>query len=249
MNQKSPIMSMESFEALVAPHLQPLHGFACRRTRDPIDAEDLVQDALLRAWDRIDSLGDPERIRSWLFTILVNLHIEQLRKRTRRQRLLPIVDLDAPLAERAPSPYPSPLDEVVRRSAAEAVHDALAKIPELYAMAVELRDLEGLSYKEIAQILDVPEGQCYAQVHIHVLYLCGEYERTEALAARRCAALKAVMPRVGTLVYRWFAAQARFSLGDARGRGARDPVRAVRAQQPPRHSRGPAHREGAPVPR
>lgn len=95
MNQKSPIMSMESFEALVAPHLQPLHGFACRRTRDPIDAEDLVQDALLRAWDRIDSLGDPERIRSWLFTILVNLHIEQLRKRTRRQRLLPIVDLDA----------------------------------------------------------------------------------------------------------------------------------------------------------
>ena len=145
-------MNIDAFEGLVGPHLDALYRFACKRTMDPTGAEDLVQETLLRAWDRLGSLHDQERIRAWLFTILVNLFREGSRKANRRARLLPMSHPDAPL------------DEVIRRSAAEAVHAALARTPDRYAMAVELRDLEGLSFKEIAQILGVPEGTAMSRV-------------------------------------------------------------------------------------
>jgi len=164
MTEPTSTMNVDSFEELVAPHMRHLYGFACRRMRSSADAEDLVQDTLLRAWGRLDSLRDPERIRPWLFTIMVNLHAEQARKHTRRQRLMPIKDLESSLDEHLPASCASPLDEVIRSSAAEAVHEALAKVPAVYAVAVELRDLEGFAYKEIAEILDIPLGTAMSRI-------------------------------------------------------------------------------------
>ncbi len=164
MAEKKSKIRVETFESLVAPHLQPLYGFALRRTRSQADAEDLVQDTLLRGWDRIDSLHDPERVRPWLFTILVNLHNERARKQARRRRIMPMSDLEDTFDDRIVSPLGSPLDEVIRHDAIEAVRKALRQVPDLYAMAVELRDFEGLSYKEIARVLDIPEGTVMSRV-------------------------------------------------------------------------------------
>ena len=157
-------MNIDAFEGLVGPHLDGLYRFACTRTKDPTGAEDLVQETLMRAWDRIGSLQDLGRVRAWLYTILVNLFRERSRKANRRAQLLPMSHPDAPLDELATSTAGSPLDEVIRRSAAEAVRAALARTPERYAVAVELRDLEGLSFKEIAAILGVPEGTAMSRV-------------------------------------------------------------------------------------
>lgn len=156
--------SVDAFEALVAPHISPLYGFACQRTRKPADAEDLVQDTLLRAWDRIDTLADPERVRPWLFKILVNLYYERARKNTRRNQILPMKDLEDQFDERVVSPHSSPFDEVQRRRAADAVHEALTHVPTPFAMALELRDLEGLSYKEISQVLEIPMGTVMSRI-------------------------------------------------------------------------------------
>jgi len=164
MGEPEALMSVESFEALVTPHLHLLLGFALRRVRGRADAEDLVQDTLLRAWDRVDTLKDRECARAWLFTILHRLHVDRARKRRRRQQLMPIKDLDEGFEEQVSSPGGTPLDEVIRMQTASAVHEALAKVPEPYATALELRDLEGFAYKEIAQILGIPQGTALSRV-------------------------------------------------------------------------------------
>ncbi len=157
-------MSVGEFEELVEPHLGGLYGFAYKRTKKQEDAEDLVQDTLLKAWDRIDSLSDHAKVRSWLFTILMNMFLARTRTSARRNQLVPITDIEDDFDAYVASPIPSPLEEVVRRSAAQAVHAALAKVPDRYALAVELRDLEGLSYKEISSVLDVPVGTIMSRI-------------------------------------------------------------------------------------
>lgn len=158
------VLTVEMFEELVGAHLDCLYGFAMQRMRKPADAEDLVQDTLLRAWDRLDTLEDEGRIRSWLISILINLHRERSRKSARRQRIMPLKDLDERFDDMVASGGASPLDEVLRQGAAEAIQEALAQVPEAYAMAVELRDLEGLSYQEIAQILEIPKGTVMSRI-------------------------------------------------------------------------------------
>lgn len=157
-------MNVEAFEELVGPYLDRLYRFAFTRVGDAARAEDLVQDTLLRAWDRIDTLQEPERVRSWLFAILANIERELSRKIARRRAIMPLKDLDERFDETIMAPGASPLDEVVRQSAARAVREALAHVPEKYAMAVELRDLEGFSYLEISQILEIPQGTVMSRI-------------------------------------------------------------------------------------
>lgn len=157
-------MSVEAFEALVGPHLDKLFGFACQRSKKPADAEDLVQDTLLQAWNHIHTLQDLDRVRSWLFSILVNLHLERNRKAVRRNRLVPIEDKQDLSDVHVATQNISPLESVVRQSAADAVHEALARVPTPYAMALALRDIEGLAYKEVAQVLGVPVGTVMSRI-------------------------------------------------------------------------------------
>ena len=157
-------ISVEAFESMVSPHLQTLYGFACRRLKNTANAEDLVQDTLMRAWDRIGSLENTDRIRPWLFTILVHLHNEQSRKQARRRKLAPVVDLDESFDELVASTGASPLDTLIRQSAVAAVRDALEQVPDVYAVALEMRAFDGLSYKEIAAILEIPEGTVMSRV-------------------------------------------------------------------------------------
>ena len=148
----SPVMSTETkeataarFERDVAPFLDSLYGAALRMTRNPTDAEDLVQEATLKAW---------------LFRILTNTYINQYRKKQR-----------APLQTSADELTDSQLNDVgenlgMRSAEAEAmarladgeIVDAMAALPEDFRMAVYLVDVEGFSYKEAAEIMETPVG-------------------------------------------------------------------------------------------
>jgi RNA polymerase sigma-70 factor, ECF subfamily len=148
------------FERDVAPFLDSLYGAALRMTRNPADAEDLVQEATLRAFAAFDSFTEGTNLKAWLFRILTNTYINQYRKKQR-----------APLQTSADELTDSELSEVsenlgMRSAEAEAmarladseIVDALAALPEDFRMAVYLVDVEGFSYKEAAEIMETPVG-------------------------------------------------------------------------------------------
>jgi len=148
------------FERDVAPFLDSLYGAALRMTRNPADAEDLVQEATLKAFAAFDSFTEGTNLKAWLFRILTNTYINQYRKKQR-----------APLQTSADELTDSELSEVsenlgMRSAEAEAmarladseIVDALAALPEDFRMAVYLVDVEGFSYKEAAEIMETPVG-------------------------------------------------------------------------------------------
>lgn len=163
----SAVMSTETkeataarFERDVAPFLDSLYGAALRMTRNPTDAEDLVQEATLKAFAAFDSFTEGTNLKAWLFRILTNTYINQYRKKQR-----------APLQTSADELTDSQLNDVgenlgMRSAEAEAmarladgeIVDALAALPEDFRMAVYLVDVEGFSYKEAAEIMETPVG-------------------------------------------------------------------------------------------
>jgi RNA polymerase sigma-70 factor (ECF subfamily) len=163
----SRVMSTETkedaaarFERDVSPFLQSLYGGALRMTRNPTDAEDLVQESMLKAFAAFDSFTEGTNLKAWLFRILTNTYINQYRKKQR-----------APLQTSADELTDGQLNEVgenlgLRSAEAEAmakladgeIVDALAALPDDFRMAVYLVDIEGFSYKEAAEIMDTPVG-------------------------------------------------------------------------------------------
>lgn len=153
------------FVAVVLPHLDTLLAFARRRTAAEADAEDAVQDACVRAWCALDQLRDDAHARPWLFQILRRVLGRSHEKLVRRDLLADTVSLhDADIA-RLVADGPDALDALIAEAATQDVERALALLPELYAVAVELRDVEGLSCREVAAALDVPVGTALSRVH------------------------------------------------------------------------------------
>ncbi len=160
---------LERFDRDVLPLLPSLYGAALRMTRNPADAEDLLQETTLRAYRGFASFEEGTNLKAWLYRILTNSFINTYRKKQREPKT---VD------------GPDDLDEWflfdrlgarnVERSAEEDVLDqipdadvkaALESIPENFRMAVLLADVEGFSYKEIAEITDVPIGTVMSRLH------------------------------------------------------------------------------------
>lgn len=152
------------FEALVEPEIGRLLQFAGRRLASQADAEDLVQDVCLRAWDGFASLRDVERTRAWLFRICRTLLAEHYRTRARRRSLVSLTRLEAAQEAVTAADAPDPLEETLARLTRAQVHRALGTIPEDFAVAVELHDIDGFRYREIADILDVPIGTVMSRI-------------------------------------------------------------------------------------
>lgn len=152
------------FETLVTPHLSALLGFAARRLATATDAEDAVQDACARAWAAFDDLRDDTRVRAWLFTILRMVLVYQVGREARRQRLVPISRLDSVHEALVASDSDAVFEEVVDRLDREVLAAALEAIPEDFATAVELHDLVGFKYAEIADLLGVPIGTVMSRI-------------------------------------------------------------------------------------
>ncbi len=152
------------FETLILPHAASLYGQAYQLTRNAPDAEDLVQDTFLRAYQFFDQFQGGTNARAWLFKILTNLYINAYRKRTREPEKVSYDEMeDFYLYNRlshaqATGMGGSPEDEVMRRVQAEAVEEAIGRLPDEYRETVVLADLNELSYQEISDILEIPIG-------------------------------------------------------------------------------------------
>jgi RNA polymerase sigma-70 factor (ECF subfamily) len=159
----------ERFEREVLPLLPSLYGAALRMTRNPADAEDLLQETTLRAYRGFGTFEPGTNLKAWLYRILTNSYITTYRKRQREpQTVEGPEDMDEWfLFDRLGSrSVERSAEEDVLESIPDAdVKAALESIPENFRMAVLLADVEGFSYKEIAEITDVPIGTVMSRLH------------------------------------------------------------------------------------
>jgi RNA polymerase sigma-70 factor (ECF subfamily) len=159
----------DRFERDVLPLLPGLYGAALRMTRNPSDAEDLVQETTLRAYRGFSTFQEGTNLKAWLYRILTNSFINTYRKRQRQPQVVDGPDdvdewflfdrLGSHSVERSAE------EDVLERIPDADVKAALESIPENFRMAVLLADVEGFSYKEIAEIMDVPIGTVMSRLH------------------------------------------------------------------------------------
>jgi len=151
------------FQSTALPHLDRLLALASR-WGDGQEAEDLVQETYIRAWGAFEQLRDPEAAFPWLCRILRTLGIERHRTRARRQELIFIAQLESAHEELVASDDPSPLDSLLARIELGRLREALRSIPEEFAEAVELHDVHGLKYREIARVTSAPIGTVMSRI-------------------------------------------------------------------------------------
>lgn len=159
------------FERTALPLLDNLYGAAMRLTRDPAEAEDLVQDSMVRAYRFWDTFQRGTNIKAWLFTILRNTFINGYHRRGRARSFQS--DVDAQMQALGPavavanstSQPPGPEEVVSGQITLVRIREALDALPPDYRLAVTLADLEGLSYKEIADIMQCPIGTVMSRIY------------------------------------------------------------------------------------
>ena len=155
-NRKS---SREDFEREALPHMQALYGAAMRLTRSQGDAEDLVQDGLMRAYRFFDSFEPGTNCKAWLFRIMTNVFRNKYREREREHEILAEAESSlANLGQFTPATPESYDASILSRVVSKDVEAALESVPTEFRLAVILADLEDFSYKEIAEIMDCPAG-------------------------------------------------------------------------------------------
>ena len=153
------------FQRLVRPHLGRLASFARRRLDgNAADAEDLVQEACARAWRNFASLRDESQALGWLYQILRSVLIDFLDTRNRRERLAPMVAAQSNI-ESLPSTKPGALESLIAGASRDALYQALSCIPQEFALAIELHDIEGLRYRDIADNLCIPVGTVMSRIY------------------------------------------------------------------------------------
>jgi RNA polymerase sigma-70 factor (ECF subfamily) len=138
-------------------HLSGLYGYAMVLTHNRAEAEDLVQETYLRAIGAIGRLRPGSNVKPWLFTILRNIWLNQLRSRRARPPLAEI-DGDEWTANSIVETSQDPHELYVSKTEREQVREAIRKLPADFREIIMLREYEGLSYQEIASVLDCPAG-------------------------------------------------------------------------------------------
>lgn len=160
------LAATEWFEHDVMLLLPQLLSSAQRMCRNATDAEDLVAEAIAKAWRHRDTLRERPRLRGWLFRILTNTYLSALRERATQPELQPLEaeteEAAFSLFERVHQPFllwwGNPEQEFLTRLVQEDFERALDALPEPYRLTVLLADVQGLSYQEIADALDLPIG-------------------------------------------------------------------------------------------
>lgn len=145
---------VQRFEALVLPHLDSAYNLSRRLTRDAQDAQDVVQDACVRGLKYIDSL-DGRDAKAWFLTIVRNAFYDWLARARPSEFVSDEGDLIEGIAEQE---TPGPEQVAVRNAELRVSSDAVSALPAQYREALILRELEALSYKQIASIVDIPIG-------------------------------------------------------------------------------------------
>jgi RNA polymerase sigma-70 factor (ECF subfamily) len=160
----TPEESRARIEAEAIGYIDSLYRTALRMTGNPSDAEDLVQETFLRAFRSLHQFKEGTNLRAWLFRIMTNAFINEYRKRTRRPSNSSLDDIeDFYLYDHLIDSGIQPMDErpediVLGRMTADDVIGALDDLSDDFRQVVLLADVEGFSYREIAEILDIPVG-------------------------------------------------------------------------------------------
>lgn len=142
------------FDALYRPHHRGLYQFALHLTRDPVRADDLIQQAVEVGLSKISQLSAEPAFRAWMSQIVYRTHLNQSKAAARSDARSEPLDNVVPL----PSPDRDPLERLEQRELAQDVATALSELPDDQARAVWLVDGQGFKFREAAEILDVPRG-------------------------------------------------------------------------------------------
>ena len=160
-----------TFAEQAMPLMGSLYGGALRMTRNPADADDLVQETYLRAFRGFGGFTEGTNLKAWMYRILTNTYINAYRAKQRRPVESELDEVeDLYLYKRlggleAASLGRSAEDELMDTFSEAEVKAAVEALPETFRMAVLLADVEGFSYKEIAEILDIPIGTVMSRLH------------------------------------------------------------------------------------
>ena len=157
----------EEFERLVRQHHRDVFNAALRMTGSYADAEDLTQEAIVKAYVAFDQFSLGTNFRAWLLRILTNTHINRYRRSCRTPETIAWEDVTDGGARRIPqeqSPDPLPEEEVLAGIPDDTIGPALMALPDEFRDAVILSDMHELSYKEIAEVLRIPLGTVRSRI-------------------------------------------------------------------------------------
>ena len=162
-------VSSWDFDSQVMPYLDSLYNTAYRMTRSAEDAEDLVQETYFKPYKYYDKFEEGTNFKAWLFKIMKNTFINNYRKKQQTPTLSDFADIEesfeTQVSEDAARQIKNPEQELLENVLDEDVQQAIDKLPPDYRMVVLLADLEGFSYKEIADILEVPVGTVMSRLY------------------------------------------------------------------------------------
>ncbi|HSH42647.1 MAG TPA: sigma-70 family RNA polymerase sigma factor [Arenicellales bacterium] len=159
------------FEQEVSRLMDRLYGTALRLARNPVDAEDVVAEAVERAWTRLDELRDTSQFEGWMFRILNNTFVDAWRRRKSRQDREATLDetgddgggsLEFSLFEQLHQPFllwwGTPEERVLESLLGEDIERALDELPDEYRLVIILVEVQGYSYQETGELLEIPLG-------------------------------------------------------------------------------------------
>jgi RNA polymerase sigma-70 factor (ECF subfamily) len=155
------------FEREMLPHLDALYNFAIRLTTDPIDAEDLVQDTIVKAFRFFSSYEKGTNAKAWLFRILKNSYINNYRKKSKQPQQVDYDEVSTYYETvRSEQSDTTDMEDIMYRDMLDdQITKALQRLPEDFRTVVLLCDVEGFTYEEIANMLDVPIGTIRSRLH------------------------------------------------------------------------------------
>jgi len=161
------LQKQQDFQDEMIPHLDAVYNFALRLTADPNDAEDLVQDTIVKAFRFFSSYEKGTNAKAWLFRILKNSYINNYRKKSKQPHQVDYSEISQYYESiRSEQSETTDLEDLMYRELMDdQVTGALTQLPEDFRTVVLLCDVEGFTYEEIANMLDVPIGTIRSRLH------------------------------------------------------------------------------------